>query len=57
MKKHITSGSPLEKTIGFSRACGIGNQIAIAGTAPIKDGKTAFPGDVYNQQNIVWRFP
>ncbi|UTV26590.1 RidA family protein [Photobacterium atrarenae] len=49
MKKLISSGSHLEKPIGFSRACRIGNQIAVAGTAPIKEGGTAFPGDVYNQ--------
>lgn len=49
MKKLVSSGSPLEKPIGFSRACRIDNQIAVAGTAPIQDGGTAFPGDVYNQ--------
>lgn len=49
MRKLISSGSPLEGPIGFSRACRIGNQIAVSGTAPIKDGKTAFAGDVYHQ--------
>lgn len=49
MKKLVSSGSPYENSIGFSRACRIGNQIAVAGTAPIKDGKTAFIGDLYNQ--------
>jgi len=49
MKKLVSSDSPFENSIGFSRACRIGNQIAVSGTAPIKDGKTAFVGDVYNQ--------
>ncbi len=49
MKKLVSSGSPFENSIGFSRACRIGNQIAVAGTAPIKNGKTAFVGDLYNQ--------
>jgi len=49
MKKLISSGSPLEETIGFSRACRIGNMIAVAGTAPIENGKTVFCGDVYRQ--------
>lgn len=49
MKKLVSSGSPFENAIGFSRACRIGNQIAVAGTAPIRDGKTAFVGDLYNQ--------
>ena len=46
----ISSGSPYEKPIGFSRAVRCGNVIAVAGTAPIStDGTTAFPGDPYRQ--------
>lgn len=33
--KRVSSGSPLEGTIGFSRAVRVGNFIAVAGTAPI----------------------
>ncbi len=39
----------MEKPIGFSRAVRVGNCIAVSGTAPITDGKTACPGDVYGQ--------
>lgn len=50
MRKNISSGSPFEPTIGFSRAVRIGNTIAVAGTAPIaEDGSVATPGDVYGQ--------
>ena len=50
MRKNISSGSPMEKPIGFSRAVRIGNIIAVSGTAPIaSDGTTAFPGDLYQQ--------
>ena len=49
MKKLVSSGSPLEEVIGFSRACRIGNNISVSGTAPIKEGKTVFVGDVYKQ--------
>jgi enamine deaminase RidA (YjgF/YER057c/UK114 family) len=49
-RKNISSGSPYEKSIGFSRAVRLGNRILVAGTAPIADdGSVAFPGDVYNQ--------
>ena len=49
-RKTISSGSPLEEPIGFSRACRIDNHIAIAGTAPIgPDGKTVGIDDVYAQ--------
>jgi enamine deaminase RidA (YjgF/YER057c/UK114 family) len=47
---NISSGSPYEKPIGFSRAVRIRNIISVAGTAPLaSDGTTAFPGDLYNQ--------
>ncbi|MGK7913582.1 MAG: RidA family protein [Synechococcus sp.] len=49
-RQNVSSGSPLEEPIGFSRAVRVGNIIAIAGTAPIApDGSTACPGDVYGQ--------
>jgi enamine deaminase RidA (YjgF/YER057c/UK114 family) len=49
-RKNISSGSPMEKPIGFSRAVRIGNYIAVSGTAPIaENGTTACPGDVYGQ--------
>jgi enamine deaminase RidA (YjgF/YER057c/UK114 family) len=46
----ISSGSPYEAPIGFSRAVRIGNLIAVSGTAPVaEDGSTAHPGDAYGQ--------
>lgn len=50
MRTLVSSGSPLEPQIGFSRAVRAGNLLAIAGTAPIApDGSVAAPGDVYGQ--------
>lgn len=49
-KMLVSSGSPYEEPIGFSRAVRVGNLIAVAGTAPVaEDGKTAYPGDAYGQ--------
>jgi len=49
-RKNISSGSPYEDSIGFSRAVRIGNVIAVSGTAPIaSDGSVAHPEDLYNQ--------
>jgi len=49
-RRLVSSGSPLEPEIGFSRAVRAGSHIAIAGTAPIAPGGgTVAPGDVYNQ--------
>ena len=50
MRKLISSGSPFEPKIGFSRAVRIGPIVAVSGTAPIAaDGGVAAPGDVYGQ--------
>jgi len=49
----VTSGSPLEPEIGFSRAVRMGDFIAVAGTAPIgPDGQTMHLGDVYAQTRL-----
>jgi len=46
VRKLISSGSPFESTIGFSRAVQAGNRISVAGTAPIgPDRKTMGIGD------------
>ena len=49
-RRLVSSGSPLEPEIGFSRAVRAGPYICVAGTAPIAEGGgTAAPGDVYAQ--------
>ena len=49
-RRLVSSGSPLEPQIGFSRAVRCGPYLAVAGTAPIgADGRAACPGDVYGQ--------
>ncbi len=49
-RRLVSSGSPLEPAIGFSRAVRVGPMISVSGTAPIADdGSTATPGDVYGQ--------
>ena len=50
VRQNVSSASPYEPVIGFSRAVQIGNIIAVGGTGPIgADGKTVGPGDVAAQ--------
>lgn len=49
-RQNISSGSPFEESIGFSRAVRMGDIISVSGTAPIAEGGgTACPGDLYGQ--------
>jgi enamine deaminase RidA (YjgF/YER057c/UK114 family) len=47
-RRLISSGSPLEPRIGFSRAVRVGRHIVVAGTAPIVPGGVT-PEGVYAQ--------
>lgn len=50
MRKLVSSGSPFEAQVGFSRAVRVGNIVEVAGTAPIgPDRKTFAAGDMYAQ--------
>jgi enamine deaminase RidA (YjgF/YER057c/UK114 family) len=50
MRKLVSSGSPYEARVGFSRAVRAGTLVAVAGTAPIgADGSTVGRGDAAAQ--------
>ena len=49
-QRRVSSGSPYESKLGFSRAVRVGTIIAVSGTAPIgADGKTVGRGDAAAQ--------
>lgn len=49
-RRQVSSRSPLEPVIGFSRAVRVGSYVVVAGTAPIgDDGGTVGVGDMYAQ--------
>ncbi|MGZ4189040.1 MAG: RidA family protein [Actinomycetota bacterium] len=45
----ISSGSPFEASIGFSRAVRVGQNVSAAGTAPVMPGGADPPADAYGQ--------
>ncbi|MGZ4140223.1 MAG: RidA family protein [Actinomycetota bacterium] len=45
----ISSGSPFEASIGFSRAVRVGQNVSVAGTAPVMPGGADPPADAYGQ--------
>lgn len=51
MERHsVSSGSPFEQSIGFSRAVRVGERVLVAGTAPVAEGGgCAAPGDAHGQ--------
>ncbi|OYU34397.1 MAG: hypothetical protein CFE35_15580 [Novosphingobium sp. PASSN1] len=48
-KLRVSSGSPMEPILGFARAVRTGNQIMVAGTAPIEPDGSSTPGDAAAQ--------
>jgi enamine deaminase RidA (YjgF/YER057c/UK114 family) len=48
-RRRVSSGSPYEPVIGFSRAIVAGNHVAVSGTAPIMPDGEEPPADAYGQ--------
>jgi enamine deaminase RidA (YjgF/YER057c/UK114 family) len=49
-RERVFTGSPWEEKAGYCRAMRVGDQIFVAGTAPVDDqGSTFAPGDAYAQ--------
>ena len=49
----ISSGSPYEPVIGFSRAVVAGHHVCVAGTAPVMPNGVEPPADAYGQASRV----
>jgi enamine deaminase RidA (YjgF/YER057c/UK114 family) len=48
-RRRVSSGSPYEPVIGFSRAVVAGHHVAVSGTAPVMPGGEAPPPGAYEQ--------
>lgn len=48
-RRLVSSGSPWEPVVGFSRAVRAGDRVLVAGTAPVMPGGAEPPPDAYGQ--------
>ena len=50
---NVSSGGPLEATVGYSRAVRVGGHVAVAGTTTLRPDGVEHPGDCYLQTRKV----
>ena len=51
-RKHISSGSPWEPVVGYSRAVRVGNFIEVSGTTAVRNGVVQHKDDLYAQTRL-----
>ena len=55
MRKNISSGTPWEAVVGYSRAVRVGNQVEVAGTTAVEGSELIGDGNAYEQTRFVFR--
>ena len=54
MRKNVSSGSPWESVVGYSRAVCVGNQVFVSGTTASNEaGEVISPGDSFGQTVFI----
>ncbi|RKP56839.1 RidA family protein [Cohnella endophytica] len=52
-RQKVSTGSPWEPIVGYSRAIRVGNIVEVAGTTAMKDGEVVSKGDAYGQTKYI----
>ena len=52
-RKRVSSGSPFEAKVGYSRAVRVGDLVFVAGTTAMQDGEPVFIGDAGGQTRHI----
>lgn len=52
-RTRLSTGSPWEPLVGYSRAIRVGNVIEVSGTTAIQNGEVVAPGDAYAQTRHI----
>jgi enamine deaminase RidA (YjgF/YER057c/UK114 family) len=54
MRKNVSSPSPYEEVVGYSRAVRVGNSAWVAGTTATVEGEVVGIGDAYEQARVAF---